>query len=201
MRARLFPASAAIALLLCASPAAAELLGFTGSFQEDYSDDLGGDTFLVSNDPASESVIEQVVLDLSGSSGGAVFDPADFPFTILAGDPVGFDGVFDLSPDNLTLTLSFTDFDPGETFAFAVDVDDSGNSPTRGKDFAGASLDVTYEFVMAVLSAFYAADPNNPGRAVVAALNAVPAPEPDTGTLLALGLLGLASARRIRRRS
>lgn len=62
-----------------------------------------------------------------------------------------------------------------------------------GSDFAGTTLDATYQGVTTVVQGFYTAGPGN-GNALLTALMSIP--EPGTASLVALGLASLAIIRR-----
>jgi hypothetical protein len=179
---------------------ATSILEVAASFEE-----MGGfsstpDLLSVGNDAASALAIEVIVFDLSGSS-GAVFDPGGAAWSVTSSDDVGLDtslgsAGFELIAPNL-LRLVFSDFDPGETFEFGVDVDDTSGY-TTGANFAGATLAVTLGVGNLTYTGVFSADLSDSNRAVAAISEVAPLPEPATVTLLGLGLAMLAVARRVR---
>ncbi|MHC4220372.1 MAG: PEP-CTERM sorting domain-containing protein, partial [Planctomycetota bacterium] len=143
----------------------------------------------------SEGNITTIVMDLSGSANNAVFDPSDYIFTDISTDSTGFDGNFSLNGNQeLTLMFNLGDFDPGETFAFQVDVDD-GNGQTTGADFAGSILTASFSGTTQDLVATYVDDG---GTNASATGNLLTTPEPGTFSTLSLGLIALAASRRRR---
>lgn len=112
----------------------------TGYFQETGSSATTPDQFSFTN--TGDAPISSLVIDLSSGSGSPTFDPNDVLFAVTSGDDVGFSGSFALSGNQL-LTLSFSGFDPNETFSFDADLDDPGGSFTTGAEVAGSSLTVS----------------------------------------------------------
>jgi hypothetical protein len=179
---------------------ATSILEVAASFEEMRNGASTPDLLSVGNDAASEVAIEEILFDLSGSS-GASFDPGDAAWTVTSSDDVGLDislgsGGFELIAPNL-LRLVFSDFDPGETFEFGVDVDDT-SSYTTGADFAGATLGVTIGGGSLTYTGVFSADPGDSDRALAAISEVASLPEPTTVTLLGLGLAMLAAGRRVR---
>jgi hypothetical protein len=157
----------------------------------------GGDLYTITNARSSATGITSIHYDLSGSQ--ASFDPDDFSFTVVAGgEGTGFTGSFDAAAQ--MLTLSFTDFDPGETFAFRVDTDDNLGF-TFGFDFEDTILQVVFDALAPSTGtgSFVSTGLRRLGSAITvvrADVNAVP--EPGTAGLLVLGLSGLLWSRRRR---
>lgn len=111
-----------------------------------------GDTFVqpfrLSNNSNNGELLQTFVFDLSGI--GLQFDPDTVtgkPFTPLAGTGLAT-GVASsvLSNNNRTLTVTFTDFNPGETLQFVLDIDLAGGTPASifGNQLIGA--DVAFNF-------------------------------------------------------
>jgi hypothetical protein len=102
-----------------------------------------------------------------------------------------------------SLTLGFTDFNPLEVFAFAIDVDDSVRTVT-GSEFAGSTLTVSFLGGDTLAGAYTAALAGTTAVATVRGVvdRQVPVPEPSTIVLVASGLLamGLGAGRRWSRR-
>jgi hypothetical protein len=174
-------------------PAAAATIAFSGTFDDPTAPEADGDTILLNNDPTSESYITQVVFDLTTAAATVTFDAAGSPFT-----PTGGSGVITgLSSAVFTgtqiLTLVFTDFAPGETFTFTVDLDDN-NTRVDANRIAGATVTATFAAGGGTSLAATAIDPpTGPGRSVSwSAGSAVIVPEPRAGLLLAIGLTALA---------
>lgn len=186
------PALVLAAALAIAAPASALFVGVNGTYEEDFGFGATPDTYALSNDALSESTIVTVVIDLSTSVAAAVFDPAGSPFVVLGTDSVGFDGHFALTGTQ-TLTLTFTGFDPGETFIFGVETDDGNGLWTTGADFAGASLTAIWA-VSEVVSGFFAE--TGGATAVMSGSQLTPVPEPGSFATLGLGLTALAALQR-----
>jgi hypothetical protein len=188
----------AAGMLLPFSSALAAPVMVTGTFQENLLIP-NFDTFTITNAASSATGITTVRYNLAPS--GAKFDPGDSPFAVISGgNATGFNGMFTATAT--TLTLSFTDFGPGETFSFRVDVDDNIGF-TTGRDFEDSILAVTFaNATPSMVQAAFVADGGlrlNSATAIVRAnVNVGNAPEPGTAGLLLLGLTGLLRARRRR---
>ena len=186
----------AAGMLLSHSSALAAPVMVVGSFQENFLVP-SSDTFTITNAASSATGILTVRYDLAPSQ--AAFDPSDSPFAVLNGGAgTGFTGMFNATATSLT--LNFTDFDPGETFSFRVDVDDNFGF-TFGFDLEESILQVVFDAAGAAgaQAAFVSEGLRRLGSAtatVRADVNVVP--EPGTVGLLLLGLTGLLGARRRR---
>lgn len=180
-------------LLPCSSALAAPVM-VAGTFQENFLGG-GGDVFTVMNAASSATGILTVRYNLAPSQ--ASFDPGDDPFTVVSGGGAGFTGMFNATATSLT--LNFTDFDPGETFSFRVDVDDNIGF-TFGFDFEDSILQVAFDAAApnSAMAAFRGTDLRRLGSATVTVRADVNVPEPGTAGLLLLGLTGLLGARRRR---
>lgn len=94
------------------------------------------------------------------------------------------------------MTLTFNDFQAGESFTFTIDVDDN-NARVDSWRMAGATVTATFDVagsptnVAALMLAGGSNDLNWSNSATVV-------PEPGTVTLLGIGLTGLAWGRRRR---
>ncbi|MDH3520029.1 MAG: PEP-CTERM sorting domain-containing protein [Myxococcales bacterium] len=195
-------------MLALALPAAALPVSFSGTYADNTNPENAGDLFTITNDGggASLSNITQVQIDLGGVS--ALFDPADSAFTVTLGSDVttGFDGNFNLVGSVLTLNFNLAGlFEPGETFSFTVDTDDTVAPTNRVEAVNIGGAPVT---------AFFAIDPGTPlattmvagapgSRSATWSVNGdiTPVPEPANLPLVGFGLIALAWARRRARRS
>ena len=110
-----------------------------------------GDTFIqpltLTNNSIQSEKIQTFVLDVSGI--GLQFDIDAItgkPFTPVGttGTATGFQTAI-LSPDLKTLTVTFNDFDPGETLQFIIDIDLAGGiqASVFGDDLIGADITAT----------------------------------------------------------
>jgi hypothetical protein len=182
---------AAVALF-APQPSFAAPVMITATFEEQL---LGGDRFTITNAGSSATGVLMVSFDLSATD--VIFN-GQFRVETMGG--TGFNGMF--TATDTTLTLIFTNFDPGETFRFRVETDDDFGL-TSGNDFAGALLSV--RFANATPSMAMAAFQQRSlltARAIVNADVNVGgggnAPEPGMAGLLLFGLSGFWWARRRR---
>ena len=196
--------------------------GAIGSFTETNTNDQSGDLFVITNTwgLGSEIRISSITFDLASN---LAFDPSDgsnpnpgSPFEVLTSVPGGT--VSSTLSDDLTLlTLNFTDFDPGETFEFAIDVDRTmgggpGQKQVMGHAFAGTRFTVNFEgpngssltmtSSFAQLAGFrpFEATAGVPDPMDVEETAPIPNPEPSSWILLSLGALGLGYVGLKRRR-
>jgi len=172
---------------LASQTASAAFLSYTALFTEQKGPSSRPDLLSLANDALSTENIEFATLDLSTSAGGAFFNLSAAPFSVVGPNDVGFDGTFALTGVDL-LVLHFTDFQPGETFVFGVDVADIGGGNTKGTEFAGSLIDVDYFDVSPIVQAVYVSTGNQTAMAA--------APEPDSLLLTAFGLVALGLRRR-----
>lgn len=183
----------AAGMLLPGSSALAAPVMVVGTFQENF---LGAsDRFSITNVASSATGILTVRYNLAPSQ--ASFEPGDSPFSVISGGGTGFNGMFNAT--STSLTLNFTDFDPGETFSFRVDVDDNIGF-TFGFDFEDAILQVVFDAAApnTAMAAFNGTDLRRLGSAIATVRADVNVPEPGTAGLLLLGLTGWLGARRRR---
>lgn len=112
-----------------------------------------GDTFqqsmVLTNNSTQGEWLQTFVLDLTAL--GLEFDtalPSGKPFTATAASQTltGFQGST-ISPDKKKLTLTFTDFAPGESIPFAIDIDRAGGQAAAifGDDLIGADIVTTMQ--------------------------------------------------------
>lgn len=140
--------AAALAALALAAPAAACGPRVEISFYEDSD----GDLFEITNKSQENWRVASLVLTLTDSRGRLVFDTADGgpgasmyqPFS-ADGRHVGFLGASPVNDGDEVLALRFSDFGPGATFTFVVDVDDRlvdspfGQATVSDAEIEGAS--------------------------------------------------------------
>ena len=105
-------------------PAAADTISHSGTFFDPTTPDTVADNFSITNTSPDSYDITALVIDFSTVTTAPVsFDEADFPF--VAGPEAATTGfVADVTTPGL-MTLTFTDFNAGETFTFTIDVDDN----------------------------------------------------------------------------
>ncbi|MFO0977216.1 MAG: ubiquitin-activating E1 FCCH domain-containing protein [Planctomycetaceae bacterium] len=126
-----------------------------------------GDTFVqpfkLTNNSSNGELLQTFVFDISGI--GLQFDPdavTGKPFTPLFGTGTST-GVASsvLSNNNQTLTVTFTDFNPGETLQFVLDIDLVGGTPASifGNQLIGADVQFNFTNNKSV-SGQMAGDPN-----------------------------------------
>jgi hypothetical protein len=164
---------------------ASALVSFSGIFADDGS---GGDTaeddLILTNDLSSTEDIFTVVFDLTTAATGTTFEPATWSFVADAGDAAatGFTGEVVTAT---TLTLTFTDFNAGESLKFTIDLDDN-NNVVGGASIAGSTVTATFAITGDVVAVMADAGGNTSDW------SAATVPEPNTAALLAAGLIGLA---------
>jgi hypothetical protein len=107
------------------------------------------DVFTIANSSQSEAKLLRAVIDTRPSSADAYFHLAGInSFSFLADNvsatKTGFTGFHGATDDSRKLVLEFTDFAPGETFSFQIDVDNRNGWYTSGSDFSGATLSTLF---------------------------------------------------------
>ncbi|QDT13384.1 VCBS domain-containing protein [Planctomycetes bacterium K23_9] len=106
------------------------------------------DPFVVDNTSSSGVTITDISLDLTTLATAHEFDvsgPLSLPFTPQGGSEVTTGQTSSSITGSNKLDLVFTDFDSGETFSFAIDVDEAGiDGVVNGNDLIGAEVTVTF---------------------------------------------------------
>jgi len=119
-----------------------------------FVDDAGGDWFQIENTSQEPWSIRTLTIVLRGSSGHLVFDTAaggegasmHTPFEVIGGEGVGYLGATLVDDGSDAVTLTFSDFLPGRSFDFIVDVDDRladsdlGQAYVTGREIEGAQV-------------------------------------------------------------
>ena len=176
------------------SPAVADTISHSGTFVDDGSpNDTATDAFSITNtSPDAYNITTLVISFATVTTAPVSFDVADFGF--VAGPEAlatGF-GTATVSPGPafVSITLTFTDFNLGESFTFTIDVDDNNARVDSGR-MAGATVTATFDVLGSptnVAAVMVAGGANDTGWSNSLAV----VPEPGTLTLLSLGLTGLA---------
>lgn len=190
---------AALFALALALPSAAVPIEFSGTFDDPTANDATPDNFTLLNpsSPTSQSYITQIVFDLSTAATGPVtFDEVDGAFSVTLEGGTGYTG-YTLNGANNVLTISFTDFDPGESFNFTIDVDDN-NGRINAERMAGSLVTATFFINGGTDLQAVMIDPAPAGgtNTTWSANTDVVVPEPASLPLIGLGLIGLAWHRR-----
>ncbi len=101
--------------------------------------------------------------------------------------------------ESTSVTLNFTDFDPGEFFFFTTDVDDVFDFRSSGREFAFSTISITFDGGAlsgpVTLVGNYGGDPADFWRAVASVSDKVVVPVP-AGIWLLISGLGVLAARR-----
>jgi uncharacterized protein (TIGR03382 family) len=179
-----------------AQPATADTISHSGIFVDDGSNpDAATDDFTIVNTSPDSYNITTLVIDFSTVAIPPVTFDDTAPYEFTAGpEAVGF--ITDVTTPGL-MTLTFNDFNAGETFTFTIDVDDN-NARVDSSRMAGATVTATFDVlgsptnVAALMLAGGANDTNWSNSATVV-------PQPGTLALLGFGLTGLAWGGRRRR--
>lgn len=155
------------------------------------------------NNSTDGEKIESITWDISSSN--AFFDSLRGGFgmfysSIISSslDDVGytFPSNGDLDGQSV-LTISFDDFDAGESFSFGVDTDffhSIDDNPVRGVDYIGTLLTVQFSNGSTGWGEFGSTSRTGKGSEVTAI------PEPGSLAILGLGLVGFAFSRRQKRK-
>jgi PEP-CTERM motif-containing protein len=226
-------ACAAVAVLTCAlcvqAQAATIQLGASSNFQENallsdgFFSSNGPDNFTITNFSDPGVTITSVTIDLSTSANGVFFDPTaaapGFGFSSVGvvnsgGPETGFFAVTGNTDGSTLLTMSFTDFDPGETFDFGIDVDHTTGivrQTVGGFEIEGATLAVTFtgagfgptdlvgDYMDDTSTFFNILDAVAGVEGEVEVSNGDPIPEPATLALLGMAACGLVGFTRRRK--
>jgi hypothetical protein len=175
--------------LFFASPAAADTISHSGTFIDQPNPDTAPDDFTLTNTSPDAYDITTLVIDFSTVTTPPVtFDEVDFAFT-PGSEPVGFQG-YTIPGGSGSITLTFNDFNAGESFTFTIDVDDN-NARVESARMAGATVTATFDVAGTptdVVALMAAGGPND----TTWSNSATVVPEPGTLLLVSLGLTGLA---------
>lgn len=144
---RCAPAAAAVLLIASAGPAAADQVLLV-EFQERET----GDSFKVSNVAPCDAIrVEELSIDLATARSGLIFDTrpggpgyADEPtggVDMLSGNEF-VTGVTRMEDGAQVVTLQLDDFRPGDSFRFALDVDDTKTGAVPGPDDDASARDM-----------------------------------------------------------
>lgn len=198
----------AAAVMTGSASAATVSIGGDSTFLEQGMEPTLGDLFTISNTSDAGYQITSIVIDTSTSASGVIFDTVTggpgnddgqpFVADAVSAADTGFLSVSGDTDGSQQITLSFTDFDPGETFSFTVDLDDAALF-VNGIDFAGSTLTAVFDGALidpTTLTATYSGGHTSALATVSGEVTVVPVPA--AVYLFGSGLLGLLgmSARR-----
>jgi hypothetical protein len=199
----LVPALVLIASSLHAAPVALSSQfdgGVFGAFNLSYTSGAAG----LKLQQVTVALQSPLFLDSTFASPGSLL-PLPF-FAASGAAETGFTGVSGVSDGATSFTLSFSDFDAGESFGFNLDVDSPcGNllcriegSLTSGAEFAGTKLTALFGGSGYKSGQFEGLYTRVNAVSAIASVNGdvEPVPEPGTCALLGGGLLMFVVARR-----
>ncbi len=158
-----------------------------------------GDAFTITNVSQLDANLFRAVIDTSSSDMNAffhVYGAGSSPFVAdsLSAAQTGFVGFRGGAEGSRQISLEFTDFDPGETFSFRIDVDNRTGWYTPGSAFAGTRLTTLFQQAGLTHELFgaYAAQSNSMDWAHASLSGMVAAPDftnPEPSSFL-LALIG-----------
>ncbi len=162
----------------------------------------GGDIFTLTNTSTENAGITRIVIDTDPSLARVFFNPTgqnSSPYQVDAGvaAETGFLGFTNVDDNATQLILEFTDFNPGETFTFEVDIDDRFGWYVTGRDFSGTMLNAIFGTTESTAELFGAFEKgSNWSLAVVDLQGPAPIhdfanPEPSSMVLLCIGASSL----------
>jgi len=125
-----------------------------------------GDVFTIANLSQGDAHLHRAIIDTKPSSADAFFHLSgmnSYPFIAdhESATETGFEGFGGVTNDSRRMVLEFTDFAPGETFSFQIDVDNRHSWYTSGSDFAGTTLNTVFtsgESMTELIGAFNATE-------------------------------------------
>ena len=189
----------AVVMLACVTSASATpILSFL----------IDGNTFTqpfsITNSSDAGELVTRFQLDISPPS--MVFDTAaggppgngtaGVPFTPVGGTDgiTGLVGPVVVADGTSLLDISFTDFDPTETFSWDIDVDGASGSPitVNGDDLIGSLATVDFSNGQRLFGSLVAVPGNSDASTfTVTGVGTIAVPEPNTLALLVFGIAGM----------